>query len=204
VNGQIQYGTVQTMTSAATRPPEGTPRLAQFRRELLAVSSEPTRPALECLLLRARELGLRDDEIGDELDQIRASLAAFDLRASVERGELPVVTSVDPLAPGDRCHFVCPVRFGRRRSDQFGHLMFTAGWLKFRGALDVSVSWSQIASVLRDGRELIVSLHDSRRVLRFACHSLAEAATGGVIAAHLAQAAHVETAPSTREFHASV
>lgn len=204
MNGQIQYGTVQTMTSAATRPVEGSPRLAQFRHELMAVCAEPTRAALERLLQRPRELGLREDEIGDELDQIRASLAALELRASVERGELPVVTSVDPLAPGDSCHFLCPVRFGRRRSDQFGHLMFTGGWLKFRGALDLSVSWSEIASVRRDGRELIVSLHDSRRVLRFACHSLAEAATGGVIAEHLAQAAHVETAPSTREFHASV
>ena len=204
MNGQIQYGALQAMTSAATRAADRASRLAEFRDALNGVGSSPTRATLERLLLRAHELGLREDEIGDELDQIRASLAALDLRASMERGELPVVTSLDSLARGDSCHFLCPVRFGRRRSDQFGHLMFTGGWLKFRGALDLSVAWSEVASVRRDGRELIVSLHDSRRVLRFGCHSLAEAATGGVIAEHLARAAHVEAAPSSREFHASV
>src|SRR3954463_14486665 len=91
------------------------------------------------------------------------------------RGDLPVVNPPDPLAPGDNCHFVTPVRFGRRRADQYGHLVLTSGWLKFRGTLDLSVTWSEVGQVQRAGRELIVSLDDSRRMLRFSCHSDEEA-----------------------------
>jgi hypothetical protein len=179
-------------------------RLAEFRHELNAIGDQPARATLERLLQHARTLNLGDDEIGEELAQIRASLEAVDVQAKVEGGELPVVASLDPIAPGDTCHFLCPVRFGRRRADQFGHLLFTSGWVKFRGALDLSVSWSEVASVRRDGRELIVSLHDSRRVLRFACHSLTEAATGGVIAQHLARAACIEGPSPRGQFQASV
>ena len=64
----------------------------------------------------------------------------------LERGDLPAVKPPDPLAPGDTCHYMAPVRFGRRRSDQYGHLVLTGGWLKFRGTGDVSVSWSEVGS----------------------------------------------------------
>ena len=179
-------------------------RLAQFRHELNAVGDTPTRAALDRLLARATELGLRDDEIGEELAQIRASIEAIDLQARLARGELPAAEPPDPIAPGDVCHFVCAVRFGRRRSDQFGHLVLTAGWMKFRGALDVSVAWSEVAAVRRDGREIVIALQDSRRVLRFSCHSYAEAARGGVIAQHLANAARDDTRPSPAGCHATM
>jgi hypothetical protein len=162
-------------------------RLGQFRHELNRIGDQPTRDALETLLGRARELGLRDEEIADELEQIHASLDALDLAGRLAKGTLPDVPCSEPLAPGDACHFLAPVRFGRRRSDQFGHLMMTSGWLKFRGALDVSVAWSEVSDVQRAGREVIVSLHDSRRVLRFACHSVGEAARAGVLARYLSR-----------------
>ena len=117
------------------------------------------------------------------------------------RGDLPVVTTPDSLAPGDQCHFVTPVRFGRRRSDQYGHVLLTSGWLKFRGTLDLSVTWSEVAVVERASREIVVSMQDSRRLLRFSCHSEAEAARGVVIAQHLAQSARLHTAdPSATAF----
>src|SRR6266576_1487156 len=103
----------------------------------------------------------------------------------LEHGDLPAVKPPDPLAPGDECHYVTPVRFGRRRSDQYGHLVLTSGWLKFRGSLDLSVTWSEVAEVQRSAREVVVSLQDSRRLLRFSCHSEAEAACGVVLAQHL-------------------
>jgi hypothetical protein len=61
----------------------------------------------------------------------------------------------------------------------------TSSWLKFHGALDMSVVWSEVSSVERDGRDIIVSLLDSRRVLRFCCHSSEEAARGASVAKHL-------------------
>lgn len=180
-------------------------RLGQFRHELNTIGDHPTRDALEAVLHRARELELRDDEIAEELTQIRASLDALDLARRLASDDLPLVESDEPLAPGDACHFITPVRFGRRRSDQFGHLVLTSGWLKFRGALDVSVAWSEVASVQRAGREILVSLHDSKRVLRFSCQSLSEAAQAGVLAQHLAGAARPRHADEARPlYHAAM
>ena len=123
----------------------------------------------------------------------------------LERGDLPTVKPPDPVAPGDTCHYVAPVRFGRRRSDQYGHLVLTGGWLKFRGTLDVSVSWSEIGRVERSGREVVVSLEDSRRMLRFACHSETEAAHGVLLAQHLSRGARPYTAqPAAMLDHAAL
>ena len=128
-----------------------------------------------------------------------------ELSNRLEQGDLPSVKPPDPLAPGDSCHYVSPVRFGRRRSDQYGHLVLTGGWLKFRGTLDVSVSWSEVSRVERQSREVVVSLEDSRRLLRFSCHSEAEAARGAVLAQHLARSAKPYAAqPATITNHAAV
>ena len=127
--------------------------------------------------------------------------ATTDLLAHLRRGELPKVEAPDPLAPGDECHFVTPVRFGRRRADQYGHLVLTSGWLKFRGTIDVSVTWGEVAQVQRARREIVVSLRDSRRLLRFSCHSDSEAVRGALIAEHLTQSAQQATAESDSSFH---
>jgi len=126
---------------------------------------------------------------------------ATELAERLRRGELPKATAPDPLAPGDECHFVTPVRFGRRRADQYGHIVLTSGWLKFRGTLDLSVTWSEVGEVRCTARELVVSLQDSRRLLRFSCHSESEAQRGVVIARHLAQSARPVTAEPDTTFH---
>jgi hypothetical protein len=164
-------------------------RLGQFRHEVNAVGDSPTRLELEALLARARELELRDSEVGRELAQIRASLDALELAARLELDDLPVVPSSVPLAPGDLCHMSTPARFGRRRSDQFGHMLLTGSWLKFRGTADMSIAWTEVADVQRADRELIISLRESNRVLRFSCHGVAEAARAGVLAQYLANSA---------------
>ena len=170
-------------------------RLEQFRHEVAAAGHEPTRERLRQLLALAKELELPDAEITDDLARIQASLDALTLRESLKGGVWPVVPSPETHSPGDPCHFMCPVRFGRRRADQYGHLVLTRDRLKFRGALDVSVAWTEIASVERAERELIVGLQDSRRMLRFSCHTFDEAARGGVIASELARLA-AEAAPA--------
>jgi len=127
--------------------------------------------------------------------------ATTELASALRRGELPKVQVPDPLAPGDECHFAAPVRFGRRRLDQYGHLLLTSGWLKFRGTVDVSLAWSEVKDVLRTGREIVASLQDSRRLFRFSCHSEAEAVRGVLIAQHLAQSAQLATADSDKPLH---
>ena len=141
-----------------------------------------------------------DLSVGTDLDTLEREFSN-----RLERGDLPAAKPPDPLAPGDTCHYVTPVRFGRRRSDQYGHLVLTGGWMKFRGTLDVSVSWSEVARVDRVSREVVISLEDSRRMLRFSCHSEAEAARGALLARHLARSAKPYSAqPETVSRHATV
>ena len=103
-----------------------------------------------------------------------------------------VQTARTALRLQDQCHFSTAVRFGRRRTDQVGHLQLTSHWLKFRGALDVAISWSEVAGVERDGREIVVSLHGTRRTLRFWCQSDDEASRGFVVANHLSALAQAD------------
>jgi hypothetical protein len=187
VNGQIQYGNNRVLTSGGTpaSPSEAAIRLGTFRHEVRRAGRQPDRPTLLRLIERARELGLRDEEILLELHEIRVALEALDFAERLSLEGLPVVAAVDPLPPGEQCHFAVAVRFGRRRGDQIGHVEMTSSWLKFHGALDMSVVWSEVSSVERDGRDIIASLADSRRVLRFCCHSAEEAARGASVAKHL-------------------
>ena len=192
MNGQIQYGLFRAMTSVVTHGPANLDlprRLAAFRHELHKAGRHPTRGTLEQLATVVRELNLQDQDIEDELEEIRACADGLDLADEIARDNLPVVATIDALPAGDVCHFATPVRFGRRRSDQFGHLQLTNAWLKFRAVLDVSVAWSEVAQVNRTGREVEVALVDSTRLLRFWCPCLTDAARAAVLAEHFARMA---------------
>ena len=88
-------------------------------------------------------------------------------------------------AEDDRSHLSLPVRFGRRRTDQVGHLVFTSAWLQFHGTVDMSIPWSEVSRVDHANADLVVSLHGTQRTLRFACQSPEDALRGSVTAAHL-------------------
>jgi hypothetical protein len=176
-------------------------RLAQFRNELRAIGDTTSHTTVDRLAVRAKELGLRDEDVSGEFAELRACADAFELKSQLARGLVPAADPPDPLPAGERCHLVCAVRFGRRRADQVGHLVLTSGRLQFRGALDMSVAWAEVCSVRRDGREIVVSLQDSRRLLRFTCQSLREAVTGGAIAEHLARCDGRSSHP---QYHASM
>lgn len=184
MNGQIQYGPARPLTSGGTPvvSTEGTARLGTFRHEVRRAGRQSDRSTLLGLIERARELGLRDEDIRSELTEIRVALDALDLADRFALEGLPIVPSVDRLPAGEHCHFATPVRFGRRRADQIGHVELTSSWLKFHGALDMNVVWSEVARVEREGRDILVSLLESRRVLRFCCHSAEEAARGTSVA----------------------
>lgn len=118
--------------------------------------------------------------------ELRAVQEAIDCGERLAHHGLPLVEPIGHLPPGEHAHFVTPVRFGRRRTDQCGHLELTNTRLRFHGALDVGVAWSEVASIERTGHEILVSLATSRKLLRFSCYAAAEAARGTVIARHLA------------------
>jgi len=140
----------------------------------------------------------------DKSAEVSAELEAVELANRLKHGDMPIAEAPGVVAPGDQCHFVAPARFGRRRSDNYGHLVLTGGWLKFRGTLDVSVGWGEVADVQRAGRDIVVSLEESRRLLRFSCYSAAEAARGGVIAQYLASSARPHAVDTHGDYQASV
>lgn len=129
---------------------------------------------------------------------------ARDLADAISRDQLPVVTTIERRPAGDVCHFAAPVRFGRRRTDQFGHLELTRASLTFRAALDVSVAWSEIAQVRRTGREVEITLAHSTRLLRFWCPCLTDAACAALLAEHLASAARERATAADTTCHAWV
>jgi hypothetical protein len=87
-------------------------------------------------------------------------------------------------AADDRSHLTLPVRFGRRRTDQVGHLVFATAWLQFRGTVDMSVPWSEVSRVEHEDAALVVSLHGTQRTLRFSCQSHEDAVRCTVMATH--------------------
>lgn len=207
MNGQIQYGLFRSMTSPVTHGPANLDlprRLAAFRHELHLAGSRPSRIALEHLTTVVRELNLQDQDIEEELEEIRACADGLDLSDEIARGSLPVVATGDSLPARDVCHFATPVRFGRRRTDQFGHLQLTDGRLKFRAVLDVSVAWSEVALVHRTGREVEIALVASTRLMRFWCPCLTDAARAAVLAEHFARVARGRAVDADAASHAWV
>jgi hypothetical protein len=188
LNGQIQYDFRGALTSDMTPVPDAdlASRLDRFRGELREAGSLPVREHLERLLKRARQLDLRDEDIADERSEILACFDALELADGIARDGLPEVAREGDARPATRCHFRLPVRFGRRRRDQFGELVLTSASLLFHGTLDLTVVWSEIANVARTARDINVALIASPRILRFRCNDFRDAARGAVIARHLA------------------
>ena len=91
-----------------------------------------------------------------------------------------------PALPGDESsHLTIPVRFGRRKTDQVGHLVFASRSMRFHGTVDMRISWSEVSRVEHAGRDLVVAFHGTQRTMRFSCQSEEEALQAGVLGAHL-------------------
>ncbi len=172
--------------------------LGRFRHAVDAIGDAPTREQMDEVLTLARTLGLREEDIIDEVARVRASMVAAALRDEIAVGRMPVVQIESSLPPGDVCHFAAPVRTGRRRTDQAGRLLLTSSWLKFSGTNDLSIAWTQVDEVERSGNDLVVSVGDRSRGCRLSFPTLEDAARCGVIAAHLSQLAQTGSLAAER------
>jgi hypothetical protein len=92
-----------------------------------------------------------------------------------------------PALSGDESsHLTIPVRFGRRKTDQVGHLVFAGRSLLFHGTVDMRIAWSEVSRIDHSGPDLVVAFHGTQRTMRFCCQSDEEALQAGVLGAHLA------------------
>lgn len=95
-------------------------------------------------------------------------------------------------AAEDQSQLTIPVRFGRRKTDQVGHLLFTARALLFHGTVDLRIVWSEVSRVEHVGPDLVVAFHASQRTMRFVCQSEEDALRASVVGAHLAALADAD------------
>ena len=110
------------------------------------------------------------------------------MSGQIQYGQREVATPLQTAGVAnddERSHLSLPVRFGRRKTDQVGHLVFTSAWLQFRGTVDVSIAWSEVVRVDHAGADLVVSLHGTQRTLRFSCRGDEDAVRGSAMATHL-------------------
>ena len=87
---------------------------------------------------------------------------------------------------------MAPVRFGRRKTDQVGHLVLADDGLTFHGSVDLTVTWPEISRVEHHDQHIVVSLQGTRKTLQFSCQTDDDAMRGAVVADHLAALAHSE------------
>ena len=114
------------------------------------------------------------------------------MNGQIQYGRVDGSTSTPTRAAMGECHYTTPVRFGRRKTDQVGHLRLTTGCLMFCGTIDLHVPWTEVAGVTHAGVDIVISLHDTRRVLRFCCEGEENAARAAVVASHLTELAHAD------------
>jgi hypothetical protein len=107
------------------------------------------------------------------------------VNAQIQYGLPLPLTSVPSPPTSEVACFTAPVRCGRRRHDEIGHLELTNHRLRFHGTIDVNLAWSDVARIDRDEREMVVSLRERRRQFRFSFHTPEEARQGTELARQL-------------------
>ena len=94
--------------------------------------------------------------------------------------------------PDAECHFIAPVRFGRRKTDQVGHLVLSDTGIAFHGSVDLAVPWSDTLRVEHRDVHIVIVLKGRAKTLRFCCQTADDARRGAAIADHLAALAQSE------------
>ncbi len=104
------------------------------------------------------------------------------MNAQFQYGSLSHLTPAPSPTDREIAHFSAPVRSGRRRHDQIGHVEMTNVRLRFHGAIDINVAWDEVAGIERVERDLVVSVAGRRQQLRFCFYTTEEADQGALIA----------------------
>jgi hypothetical protein len=107
------------------------------------------------------------------------------VNAQIQYGlPLPLTSIPSPPSSEVAC-FTAPVRCGRRRHDEIGHIELTNHRLRFHGTKDINIAWADVATIDRVEREMVISLRERRRQFRFRFHTSDEALHGTELARQL-------------------
>lgn len=104
------------------------------------------------------------------------------MNAQIQYGSTSHLTPTRSQPDSEVVYFSGPVRSGRRRHDQIGHLEMTNLRFRFHAAIDINVGWDEVAGIERVDRDLIVAVGDRPRQFRFCFHTAEEANQGALVA----------------------
>jgi hypothetical protein len=169
----------------ATSDPISAARAAQIQSFKATVTRDletADRATLEALLRLPVELGLPDDEIELEVEAVQGALELLALREKAVREGLPVVQHQHKALGQDRCHFGASAFLANDSLDRTGRLFLTNRRLVFVSSPMITLSWSAVASIDQQARDLIVIPVARDTLYQFRCNSFSDARCGAFIA----------------------
>ncbi len=97
------------------------------------------------------------------------------MNAQIQYASPSGLTSTPSLNPREVPFVSAPVRCGRRRHDEVGHLELTNLRLRIHAATDINIAWNDVAGIEYADRDMVVSIRDRRQKYRFCFHTSGEA-----------------------------
>jgi hypothetical protein len=178
----------------------GNRELADWRKTWNAAASGPAdASALAALRARLDTLALSADDKEIELEMLDALDELLQLRAEVERGELPVVETGHRVVGTESCHFSAPVSMPDDDAQPSGRLLLTSTKAIFvGGARTTTVPWHAIGEAVHNDRDLLLIRKDRQHLYRFRCNTFADALRSAFLAQRLAAARQGNASRPTR------
>jgi hypothetical protein len=170
--------------SGRTKDPAAVARAAQLREFKAAVARglDGDRATLDTLLQMPTSMGLPDDEVELEVEAVQGALDLLALRDAVAREGLPVVEHQHKALATERCHFLASAFLANDGGDRTGRLFLTHRRLVFVSSPMIALSWSGIAVINQNARDLIVVPVAKETLYQFRCNSFSDARRGAFIA----------------------
>ena len=167
--------------------PAAIARAAKVREFKAAVARglDGDRATLDALLEMPATLGLPDDEVELEVEAVQGALDLLALRDAVARDGLPVVEHQHKALSTERCHFLASAFLANDGGDRTGRLFLTHRRLVFVSSPMIALSWSGIATINQNARDLIVVPVAKETLYQFRCNSFSDARRGAFIAQQL-------------------
>jgi hypothetical protein len=157
-------------------------RVKAFRTAVARDLERGDRTVLEALLRMPAEMGLPDEDVELEIESVQGAVDLLTLREAVASAGLPVVEHQHKALGADRCHFRASAFLANDGLDRTGRLFLTNRRLVFVSSPMIALSWSAVASIGQDARDLIVTPTKGDSVYQFRCNSFSDARCGAFIA----------------------
>jgi hypothetical protein len=168
-------------------------RLKQFATAAQVINRQSGLEDFRRVLALQQQLGLTDNEIGQDLAaSLRGIAAFFEFKAAYRDGIAPIHGHEQITGPDNPCYFVCEqVKHGSNATDPAGTLYLTKGKIMLVASDGLTaIPWAKVISFKVDGMECRVQRRDRQHPSVFRLPSLADALKADFVATQLLAAVH--------------